>query len=120
MTRIIYSQLNEDAHFIGVTGNVLGGKDALDKRKHGITKHTKVPLGDGTELLVTFYNEQDEPTCTFTNYYLSPTTYEQVFKEAGFKSFQWVPYQCDPNVPNKAFFDDLIKCANGIGIITTK
>jgi hypothetical protein len=34
ITRVIYSQLNEDAHFIGVTGNVLGGKDKMNQRVH--------------------------------------------------------------------------------------
>jgi hypothetical protein len=87
--------------------------------------HTKVPVDedpipDGTEVIVTFYNEQDEPMCMVTDYHYSTTTYEEVFKEAGFKSFQWVPYQCDPDAPNKAFFDDFTKNSGSIGVIATK
>ncbi|CAF5026201.1 unnamed protein product, partial [Rotaria sp. Silwood1] len=40
---------------------------------------------------------------------MSPGIYEQVFKEAGFTTFEWVPFQCDPNMPNKAFHDDYIR-----------
>jgi 2-polyprenyl-3-methyl-5-hydroxy-6-metoxy-1,4-benzoquinol methylase len=125
MVRAIYMQLGENKHFIGMIGNVVAGKAMFDKRKYGVTRHTTVPLNDefiadGTEIIVTFYNAQDEPMCTFSNYHYAPSTYEQVFKEAGFRIFQWVPYQCDPNAPNRAFFDDLINCAPSIGLIATK
>ncbi|CAF2878926.1 unnamed protein product [Rotaria sp. Silwood2] len=125
MARTIYAQLGENKRFIGVTANVVGGKDSFDKRKYGVVRHVNIPLDeglipDGTEVFVTLYNKKNEPTCTFTTYYLSPNTHEQVFKEVGFKTFEWVHYQCDPDVPNKAFYDDLIKCANGIGVIATK
>ena len=59
----------------------------LQSMRKVLLEDNRIP--DGTKLLVTLYNEQDELTCTFTNYYHSSTTYEQVFKEAGFTSFQW-------------------------------
>ncbi|CAF4216375.1 unnamed protein product, partial [Rotaria magnacalcarata] len=47
-------------------------------------------------------------------------TYEQVFKESGFKIFQWIPFQCDPRASNKELYDQFLQCPNGIGIIATK
>ncbi|CAF3021312.1 unnamed protein product [Rotaria socialis] len=125
MVRFIYAQLGESKTFIGVIGNVTGGKDMFNNRKYGITRETKLPfdgdlLPDSTEIIVTMYDTQDMPMCSFSNYHYSPTTYEQVFKEVGFKTFQWVPYQCDPNDPNGTFFEDLIHNAPSIGIIATK
>ncbi|CAF1481000.1 unnamed protein product [Adineta steineri] len=125
MVRMIYAQLGENKHFIGITDNVAGDRDVFDNRKYGVFKQVKIPLDegpipDGTEVFVTFYNKQDEPLCTVTNYHLSPRTYEQVFKEAGFRAFRWVPFQCDSNVPNKELYEDLIKSPNGIGIVATK
>lgn len=125
MARTIYAQLGENKQFIGVTGNYGIGRAAFNQRKYGVMAHTKGPveedpIPDGTELIITFYNDQDEPMCMVTDYYYSTVTYEEVFKEAGFKSFQWVPYQCDPNAPNKAFFDDYINNPGSIGVIATK
>ena len=125
MVRGIYAQLGENKHFIGMIGNIMAGKSMFDKRKYGITRHTNIalddgPIPDGTEILVTFYDAEDKPMCTFSNYHYSSVTYEQVFKEAGFKTLQWIPYQCDPNAPNRAFFDDLLNCAPSIGLIATK
>lgn len=125
MARVIYTQLGENKLFVGLTVNVVAGKDAFDNRKYGVVRYTKEPLPDGpipngTEVMVSFLDEQGEPMCTLSNYFLLPTTYEQVFKEAGFKSFEWVPIQCDPKTPNKEFFNDLVKCGPGIGIIVRK
>ena len=122
MARTIYRQLGKNKYFISFTDNVIDAKDSFDKRKYGIFKRTKIPLDegpipDGTEVFVTFYNKQGEELCTVTNYHLSPTTYEKAFKEAGFTEFKWVPFQCDPETVNKEFYNDLITCANGIGII---
>jgi ubiquinone/menaquinone biosynthesis C-methylase UbiE len=125
MAKVIYAQLGESKQFISVTINATAGQDVFDQRKYGVMMHTKVPIDgssipDGTELIITLYNERDEPACTFSNYYLSSKTYEEVFKEAGFKSFQWVPFQCDPDAHNKAFYDDFINSPDLIGVIAIK
>ncbi|CAF1120636.1 unnamed protein product [Rotaria sp. Silwood1] len=125
MVRVIYAQLGENKTFIGIIGNVVAGKAMFNNRKYGITRETKASmdsdsLPDGTEIIVTLYNDQDVEMCSFTNYHYSPETYEKIFKEVGFKTFQWVPYQCDPDDPNRTFFDDLIRRAPSIGIIATK
>ncbi|CAF2583942.1 unnamed protein product [Rotaria sp. Silwood2] len=125
MVRVIYAQLGENKTFIGIIGNVVTGKAMFDNRKYGITRKTKVSLDgdalpDGTEIIVTLYDGEDAEMCSFPNYHYSPATYEQVFQEVGFKTFQWVPYQCDPDYPNRTFFDDLINSSPSIGIIATK
>lgn len=128
MVRTIYLQLGENKHFIGMTMYVVAGKDIFntDKyRKYGLAFYTKTllddnPIADGTEVTFTLYNKGNETISTFTNYYFSPATYEQVFKEAGFNKFQLIPCQCDPDEPNKVFYDDLVNCPAAIGIIAIK
>jgi SAM-dependent methyltransferase len=123
-----YAQLDKNKPFIGVTINVVAGKKVFDIdrfRKYGLTVHFQVPLDgdsipDGTKLITTMYNKQDEIIDTLIDHYWSPMTYEQVFKEAGFTTFQWVPYQCDPDMPNREFYDYYIDCPHAIGVIATK
>lgn len=78
------------------------------------------PVPDGTKLIATFFNSEGKPWCKASNYHYSPETYEQVFKDVGFKSFQWIPYQCDPAEYNAEFYDDLVRNAVAIGIGATK
>ncbi|CAF2768259.1 unnamed protein product [Rotaria sp. Silwood2] len=125
MIRTIYTQLTEDGHLIAIIANVRAGKNAFENRKYGIKKRYKNPVDEnhvpnGTEIIVTLYNKKDEPTCTFTDYYYSAETYEQIFKEIGFKSFDWVLMECDPEAPNKEFYDEYIKCPSSVGFIAKK
>lgn len=128
MARNIYACLGDNKYFIGITLNVVGGKAIFntDKyRKYGLEYSVKTPLDnnstcDGMEVEFKLYNKREEVVTAFKCYYLSPETYEQVFKEAGFSTFQWIPFQCDPATPNRAFYNDLINCANAIGIIAFK
>ncbi|CAF1551693.1 unnamed protein product [Adineta ricciae] len=103
----------------------MSGKEGIDHRKYGFTKYTTTTspdgcIPDGAEFTVTLYNTDHKETCKFTAYYHSPSTYEQVFKEARFKTLQWVPYKLDPNVPIKEFFDDFFKYTPAVGLISTK
>lgn len=125
MVRNVYNQLGDGKQFIGIIGNVVVGRNMFDQQKYGIVRETKIPLDedpipDGTEILVTLYNEQHEPISTFVNYHYSPTTYAQVFKEAGFQMLEWVPYQYDSNASDRAFYDELINRAPSIGMIAIK
>lgn len=125
MVRTIHTQLGTGKQFIGLIGNVVQGKKMFNQRKYGIVRETKVPLDedaipDGTEVLITLYDARDEPISKFINYHYSPKTYEKVFREAGFRTFEWVPYQYDATASDRAFYDDLIECAPTVGIIATK
>ncbi|CAF3761595.1 unnamed protein product [Rotaria sp. Silwood1] len=128
MARVIFAQLDNNKPFIGLTNNVVAGIKIFDinrLQQYGLTVQSEVPIGDdtipdGTKLIFTMRDKQSEVVCTLSNYYLSPAIYEQVFKEAGFKTFEWVPYQCDPDAPDKAFLDDYINCPPGIGLKVTK
>ena len=125
MARNIFAQLDKNSQFIGTIGIPLADKNLIDQRKYGFTKHVTVALSDGcipdgTEFIVTLYDTEEKAPCTFTNYHYSLATYEQVFKEADFKSLKWIHYQCDPNIPNKAFYDDYFKYPSSIGLIVPK
>ena len=40
------------------------------------------------------------------NYYLSPETYEEAFRQAGFTHFTWVPVELDPEVQDRVFWKE--------------
>lgn len=125
MACTIYGQLGENATFIGFTTNIMNYEESFEKKKYGISRQVNISLGerlipDGTQIFITLYNKNEEKICTLINYHFSAATYEQVFKESGFKTFQWIPFQCDPQAFNKEFYNEFLQCPNGIGIIATK
>lgn len=125
MVHSVYLQLAHGKQLIGIIGNVLQGKNMFNQRKYGITRETKIDLNDDiipdeTEIIVTLFDENDQAMTPFINYYYSQETYQQVFKQVGFKSLEWIPYQYDSNASNKSLFDDLIHRAPSIGMVATK
>ncbi|CAF2939437.1 unnamed protein product [Rotaria sp. Silwood2] len=125
MANIIYAQLGKNTHFIGFTNNIAGSTKGFNMTKYRFFRHVKDPSEDGiipegTEVFITLLNMENKPACTFSTYYLSQKTYEEVFKEAGFTKFEWIPIQCDPAASNKEFYDDLIESASEIGFIASK
>ncbi|CAF1577884.1 unnamed protein product [Rotaria magnacalcarata] len=125
MAGSIHTQLGENKTFIGFTTNIMNYDEKFDKKKYGISRQVNIsleerPIPDGTKVFINLYNKDEKKICTFTNYHFSAVTYEQVFKESGFKTFQWIPFQCDPRASNKELYDQFLQCPNGIGIIATK
>ncbi|CAF3913583.1 unnamed protein product [Rotaria sp. Silwood1] len=125
MTRTIYTQLGENKTFLGFTTNITNYDEPFEKTKYGISRQINTSLDkrqvpDGTQVFITLYNKNEEKLCTFTNYHFSAATYEQVFKESGFKTFQWIPFRCDPQSSNREFYNEFLQCPNGIGMIATK
>lgn len=128
MVRNIFLQLGEHKCFIGITSNVLTPKMTFNRnayRKYGFTVAAEISSGnaripDGTECDFTVYDDRDEILASFKNYYLSPETYEEVFKEAGFTTFEWVPFQHDSNMPNSDFYEDYFRHPHAVGIIAMK
>lgn len=59
-------------------------------RPYGFTKSAPLPRKEGDPVTYTFYNA-DGTDFSFDNFFLNPDTYASVFREAGFKSFRWVP-----------------------------
>lgn len=126
MINSIYLQLDNKNYFIGIIGNVLQGIHMFNQRKYGIEREIKINLKDKnyipdeTEIYVTLFDQNDQPITPFINYYYSPQTYSQLFKQVGFKSLEWIPYQYDQNKHDKHLFDDLIKHPPSIGMIAIK
>ncbi len=124
MVIIIYEQLKPNGSFYSMNDNVYGGlNDSYNNERHKKYSFMKElsELREGTPIRFTNYYDIDKPSkSSYYNYYLPPAAYEEAFAKCGFKSFKWVPVQCDPEAENRAFYDDLLKYPHIIGIIAEK
>lgn len=126
--RVIYEKLGKDEHMLGATINVLSAKQIIntDKyRKYGVAFYTDAfredeLLPEGKEIILTLYDENNKEVTSYTNYYWSPHMHEDIFKKAGFKTFEWVPFKCDPTITHNPFYKEYINCPYSIGLLAIK
>ncbi|CAF5112062.1 unnamed protein product [Rotaria magnacalcarata] len=69
-------------------------------------------MKDGMKYLVTL-GKGTSSEITLVDHWYSAETYERVFKQAGFKLFEWIPVQLDRNKDD----DYLIDLVDGNGLI---
>ncbi|MCR9213290.1 MAG: class I SAM-dependent methyltransferase [Proteobacteria bacterium] len=83
----ISGALKPGGRFVGLNFNMaLDPTHYLDCLKYGRYQTTKADRQEGDPITVHLQN-QDQSYIRFVCYYLSPTTYEAAFKEAGFTNF---------------------------------
>jgi ubiquinone/menaquinone biosynthesis C-methylase UbiE len=125
MIKGIFDQLKKGGTFYSMNDNACSKIEEFNcsvHKKYGFYRELiGSTLQDGATIKYTLYWDPDTPSsCVFYNYYFSPSTYEKLFKQCGFSSFQWVQAQCNPMIDNVAFFDDLVRLPHLIGIIAKK
>lgn len=126
MVNVIGEQLADGQTFFGVITNVCGDANTYNNSKHrkyAFMREINIDhgkLNDGAIVKYTHFNDKDGTSFSYNTYYLSPKTYERAFKEAGFNNFKWIPMESNPNVEDRAFYDDFIKYAPAIGLIASK
>jgi toxoflavin synthase len=119
MVQIIGEQLNDSdkAHFLSITLNVRDSENIINPDRYPSYRcEAQTPLVDGAPIKNTIINS-DGSSFSFTNYYFSPAIYEQAFKKAGFKHFEWVPVTVARNIDN---YEDFLKFPDVIGILAHK
>ncbi|CAF3857281.1 unnamed protein product [Rotaria sordida] len=125
MIKGVYDQLKPGGSFYSMNENVRSPMDGFNNSMHKKYTFYREYSGDslraGQPIKYTYYWDVNTPSkCVFFNYYMPPSTYEDLFKECGFSSFEWVPVQCNPKIDNVSFFDDLVRLPHVIGIIAKK
>jgi len=125
MIRGIYIQLKAGGTFYSITDNICSPLDCYNNEKHKkysfYREMMEDSLRDGMSIKFSYYENVDSPSsCCLYAFYISPHVYEQLFIECGFSSFQWIQAQCDPNYPDRDYFDDFFRYPVLIGIIAKK
>ncbi|AFY62690.1 class I SAM-dependent methyltransferase [Synechococcus sp. PCC 6312] len=90
MLQAIAKNLKPQGRTIHVTNNLGQAPETFDIcTPYGFTKTAQLPLTEGTPLEVGFILP-DGTEFKVIDFYLSPTTYEQTFIQAGFTPIQWI------------------------------
>jgi len=101
----IYDNLNPGGKFVGINDNPGNAPEFYKKyKKYGFQKAGPKQRKEGDAITYTFFNE-DGSSFDVNNYYLSLETYEEVFLEVGFSSFQWTTLKISEKSKEKYSLD---------------
>lgn len=90
MLQAMRQNLKPDGRVVAVTNNLAQAPETFAIcAPYGFTKTAALPLTEGTPLEVGFILP-DGTEFKVIDFYLSPTTYEQTFLQAGFAPIQWI------------------------------
>ena len=88
--QVIAQNLCAGGAFVGINDNPANPVEKYDSYgKYGFWKTSRSPRTEGAPITYRIRNA-DGTEFGFDNYYLSPATYETVFKEVGFADFAWL------------------------------
>lgn len=120
LCKVIYHQLRAGGQFIGYNDNMFNDVRCFETyRKYGFIKQGYLNQQEGDPILYTFY-DQHGGTVQCNNYYLSPRTYEEVFREVGFVDFQWIEPVLDPSQRDNHYWDHFMASPPIIGFKARK
>ncbi len=120
LLRGVYQQLKPGAQFVGFNDNVANDPVNYNNyRKYGLEKECSPHREEGDPIHYHFYS-QDGSVCEFDNYYLSPQTYAEAFREAGFVNFQWMWPSVHPAERGNPHWDDFMYDPPVIGFVACK
>jgi len=108
MCNDIALNLKKDGRFVALNTNP--EFPLTTNKKYETTVKSKGPLKEGSELIVTLY-QKDEEICSFNTYNWNKETYEKCMKNAGL-NVKWIPLKITDKALKefgKEFWDDYFK-----------
>ena len=104
--QVCYAALRPSGRLVGIKDNSQSPLvSSASLAKYGIERTSAAPSAEGDAVQYTLANE-DGQTFSFTNFFFKPETYEDAFRTAGFREFEWVPVAVHPAQRNNPFWDD--------------
>ena len=109
LLEVCHAALRPGGRLVGFNDNVLDPpRGTVSWSKYGIVKTGAAIPRAGAPIRYRITNE-DGASFEFDNYYESPETYAQAFREAGFRDFRWLGVSLDPAERGNPFWDDFLK-----------
>lgn len=119
--RVCHAALRPGGRLVGFNDNVLRPpRGTVSWRRYGLEK-TGPPSTpkEGDPIHYRFTNP-DGGQFEFHNFYLKPATYDEAFRETGFRDFRWLGVSLEPAERGNPFWDDFLANPPVIAYAATK
>jgi len=118
--KVCHAALSRGGRLVGFNDNVLNPpRGTVSWRKYGFLKTGPPDPQAGDPIRYRFTNN-DGTEFEFNNVFLSPETYADSFREAGFKDFRWLGVSLDPAERGNPFWDDFLENPPVIAFTATR
>lgn len=103
--QVCHDALRPGGRFVGFNDNIRNPpRGTVSWKQYGIEKRCALSPKEGDAILYTITNS-DGREFQFKNYYLSPDTYRDAFRVAGFRHFRWLDCLLHPAQQGNPFWN---------------
>ncbi|MCY4119669.1 MAG: class I SAM-dependent methyltransferase [Acidobacteria bacterium] len=113
-----HDALRPSGRFVGVNDDVRNPGSG-EWRQYGLERQCPTPPAEGDGIRYRITNA-DGRQFELQNFYLSPETYRNAFREAGFSDFRWVDVSLQPSERGNPFWDDFLNRSPIVGFEATR
>lgn len=118
--KVCHAALSRGGRLVGFNDNVLDPpRGTVSWSKYGFLKTGPPDPHAGDPIRYRFTNN-DGTEFEFNNYFLSPETYADSFREAGFRDFRWLGVSLDPAERGNPFWDEFLENPPVIAFAATR
>ena len=118
--RVCHHALRPGGRIVGFNDNVMRPpRGTVSFRKYGIEKTGPRNPYEGAPIRYRLTND-DGRQLEFHNFFLEPQTYDEAFRETGFRDFRWLGVSLEPGERGNPFWDDFLRDPPVIAFTATK
>lgn len=116
--RACHDALRPGGRFVGVNDDVRNPGSG-DWKQYGLERTCSAAPAEGDDIRYAITNA-DGQRFKIRNFYLTPETYQNAFREAGFSDFRWVDVSLQPSERGNPFWDDFMNRSPIVGFTATR
>ena len=113
-----YDALRPGGRFVGINDDIRNPGSG-EWKKYGLERTCPMPPAEGDGIRYRITNA-DGGQFDLGNFYLTPDTYRNAFRDAGFSDFHWVDVSLRPSERGNPFWDDFMSRSPIVGFTATR
>ena len=119
--RVCHDALRPGGRIVGFNDNVMRPpRGTVSWRKYGLEKTGPLSAPNEGDPIHYRFTNPDGGQFEFHNFFLRPETYDEAFRETGFRDFRWLGVSLEPGERTDPFWDDFLDNPPVIAYAATK
>ena len=107
--RVCHRALTPGGRIVGFNDNVIRPpRGTVSWRKYGLEKTGPLSAPHEGDPIHYRFTNSDGGQFEFHNFFLTPATYDNAFREAGFRDFRWLGVSLEPDERDNPFWNDFM------------